>query len=41
MGLAPETMDGSFRVSICKDTTIEELDKLYSVIVEKLIPMAR
>ena len=41
MGLAPETMDGSFRISICKDTTPEELDKLYSVIVEKLIPMAR
>ena len=41
MGLAPETMDGSFRISICKDTTQEELDKLYSVIVEKLIPMAR
>ena len=41
IGLAPETMDGSFRISICKDTTQEELDKLYTVIVEKLIPMAR
>ena len=41
MGLAPETMDGSFRVSICRDTTQEELDKLYTIITEKLIPMAR
>lgn len=41
MGLAPEVMDGSFRISICKDTTQDELDKLYIVISEKLIPMAR
>jgi len=41
MGLAPEVMDGSFRVSICKDTTQDELDQLYAVITEKLIPMAR
>ena len=41
MGLTPETMDGSFRISLCKDTTEEELNKLYTVIVEKLIPMAR
>ena len=41
MGLAPEAMDGSFRVSLCRDTTEEELDKLYAIIAEKLIPMAR
>ena len=41
MGLASQTMDGSFRISLCKDTTEEELDKLYAVIAEKLIPMAR
>lgn len=41
MGLAPEVMDGSFRISICKDTTREELEQLYTVISEKLIPMAR
>ena len=41
MGLAPEVMDGSFRISICKDTTPEELDRIYAVITEKLIPMAR
>ena len=32
MNLSPETMDGSFRVSICKDTTQEELDRLVEVI---------
>ena len=41
MGLSPEVMDGSFRISICKDTTREELDRLYDIIREKLIPMAR
>ena len=41
MGLAPEVMDGSFRVSICKDTTQEDLDKLYTVITERLIPMVK
>ena len=41
MRLSPEVMDGSFRVSICKDTTEEELNKLYSVISEQLLPMAK
>ena len=41
MNLAPETMDGSFRISLCKDTTKEELDKLYTVIDQQLLPMAR
>ena len=41
MGLSPEIMDGSFRVSICKDTTEEELNILYEVIAKQLIPMAR
>ena len=41
MNLSPETMDGSFRVSICKDTTQDDLDKLYDVITTQLIPMAR
>jgi cysteine desulfurase len=30
MGLSPERMDSSFRVSICKDTTEAELDALLS-----------
>ena len=41
MGLSPEAMDGSFRISICKDTTQAELDALYDVIVQQLLPMAR
>ena len=41
MGISPQAMDGSFRISICKDTTDEELDKLYQVIKDQLIPMAK
>ncbi len=41
MGLKPEVMDGSFRISICRDTTEEELDKLAEVIEKELIPRAR
>ena len=41
MGLPPEIMDGSFRVSLCRDTTAEELDTLVSVIREEIIPRAR
>ena len=38
MNLAPEIIDGSFRVSICRDTTAEELDKLVEVIEKEIIP---
>ena len=38
MNLSPEVMDGSFRISLCKDTTKEELDKLVVVLKEKIIP---
>ena len=41
MGLAPEVIDGSFRVSICRDTTKKELDKLADVIETQLLPRAR
>ena len=41
MGLKPEIIDGSFRVSICRDTTAEELDKLAQVIEKELLPRAR
>ena len=41
MKVAPEAMDGSFRVSICRDTTREELEKLIFVIREEIIPRAR
>ena len=41
MELPPEVIDGSFRVSICKDTTQEELDLLVSVIRDQIVPRAR
>ena len=41
MRLKPEVIDGSFRVSICRDTTEEELDKLAEVIEKELLPRAR
>ena len=41
MNLSPETMDGSFRVSICKDTAQEELDRLAEVIEKDILPRVR
>ena len=41
MGLAPEVIDGSFRVSICRDTTREELDKLAEVIEKDILTRTR
>ena len=38
MNLSPETMDGSFRISICKDTTQEELDRLVEIIEKDILP---
>ena len=41
MNLSPEVMDGSFRVSISKDTTPEELDRLVEVIETEILPRVR
>ena len=41
MKVSPEAIDGTFRVSICRDTTQEELDQLYTVIKEEILPRAR
>ena len=38
MNLRPEVMDGSFRVSLCRDTTVEELEKLVAVIRDEILP---
>ena len=38
MNLRPEDMDSSFRVSLCKDTTQEELEQLVAVIENQIIP---
>ena len=37
MKLPPEVMDGAFRISLCRDTTKEELDTLVSVIRTKIL----
>ena len=41
MGISPEAMDGSFRVSICRDTVQEDLDKLTQVITQEILPRVR
>ena len=41
MHLPPETMDGSFRISLCRDTTREELQELVTVIREEILPRVR
>ena len=41
MKVNPEIIDGSFRVSLCRDTTKEELDTLITVIREEILPRAR
>ena len=38
MNTSPVVMDGSFRVSLCKDTTEQELDRLVAVIENEIIP---
>ena len=41
MKVAPERIDGTFRVSLCRDTTQEELDALYTIIRDEILPRAR
>ena len=41
MRLPNQVMDSSFRVSICRDTTPEELNKLINVIQQEILPHAR
>jgi len=41
MKVAPEAIDGSFRISICRETTREELEQLYTVIRDEILPRAR
>ena len=41
MRCRPEVMDGSFRISLCRDTTEAELETLYTVIREEILPRAR
>ncbi len=41
MGLSPAVMDGSFRVSICRDTTAAELEELVRVIENDILPRVK
>ena len=41
MKVSPEVIDGSFRISLCRDTTKEELNTLFSVIRDEILPRAR
>ncbi len=41
MKVPPEVIDSAFRVSLSKDTTKEELDALYTVIRDEILPRAR
>ena len=41
MKLSPEIMDGSFRVSISRETTEEELNKLAECIAQKILPKVK
>ena len=41
MGIRPEVIDCTFRVSLCKDTTQEELDTLVKTIEENILPRVK
>ena len=41
MGLPPETIDAAFRISLCRDTTREELEQLYTVLRDEVLPRVR
>ena len=41
MGIAPEIIDCAFRVSLCRDTTQEELETLVKTIREDILPRIR
>ena len=41
MHLKPEVMDGSFRISLCRDTTADELELFLQVVRDEILPRAR
>ena len=41
MHVAPEIIDSTFRVSLCRDTTSEELDALVTTIQRDILPRVR
>ena len=41
MNLPPEVIDGSFRISLCRDTTPEMLDTVFEVLKDRILPRVR
>ena len=41
MKVAPERIDGAFRVSICRETAADELEQLFTIIRDEILPRAR
>ena len=41
MNLQPDVIDGAFRISLCKDTTEEEIDTLLHSLKQKILPFKR
>ena len=41
MKISPDAIDGSFRISICRETTEEELEQLFAVIKNEILPRVR
>ena len=41
MKVSPQRIDGSFRISLCRENTQEELDMLYDVIRDEILPRIR
>ena len=41
MNVAPEVIDSSFRISLCRDTTEAELGALFTVLRDAILPRAR
>ena len=41
MNAAPEVIDGAFRISLCRDTTPQELDTFLEVLKRDILPRAR
>lgn len=40
MGLSPETIDGAFRLSLCRNTTWEELETFLTILKRDILPRA-
>ena len=41
MGLKPEVIDGAFRISLCAENTVEEIDAVIAAVKESIIPFRR